>query len=213
MSIEIRKVRGFAFVEMRGPGTLKITQGNNESLAVHVPEYMLGDIESSVRHGRLMLGYRSPKVVGLKSRHEIISYHLTMTEIRWICQHGSGKIVAPDVDSDHVSIVVTGRGLVTVAELTADVLDSKITGAGRVIVAGDVESQYLTLSGSGSYMTSKLVSDFGSLRISGSGEANVSVSDRLDVVITGSGKVSYSGHPEIRKQIYGSGKISRIRRG
>lgn len=212
MTIEIREVDGFVFVELRGPGTLKITQGNSESLVVHAPEYMLGDIESSVRNERLMLGYRSPKVVTLKSRQEIISYHLTMTEIRGICHHGSGKIVAPDIDADHFSVLVTGSGLVAVAELTADVLESKITGAGRVIVAGDVESQYLNLSGSGSYVTRNLVSDFGSLRISGSGDANVSVSDQLDVVITGSGKVSYSGHPEIRKQIYGSGKISRIRR-
>ena len=79
-------------------------------------------------------------------------------------------------------------------------------------MAGDVETQSLALSGSGSFLAEDLVSDFADVRILGSGNAKISVSEELNVKITGSGQVTYGGYPGIEKLISGSGKLVRQRK-
>ncbi|MBQ75632.1 MAG: hypothetical protein CMQ20_11520 [Gammaproteobacteria bacterium] len=212
MSVEIRKAKRFDQVRFRGPGTLKITQGDSESLTIHAPAYVMEHVESEVIDTVLHLGYVSPKVVSLKVLHEVISYDLCMKDVRRLVLSGAGRIFIPDLDNDAVSAEVSGSGMIMLDNLTADRFDVVIGGSGSVKVAGDVEAQSALISGSGNYNAERLVSDFAHVRISGSGNANVSVSDDLNVVISGSGKVSYAGYPDISKLISGSGKLLRRRR-
>jgi Putative auto-transporter adhesin, head GIN domain len=212
MSVEIRQVSRFDQVRFRGPGTLKITQGDKESLTVHAPAYVMKHIESKVKDTVLCLGYVAPKIVSLRVNREVISYDLCMKDVRKLVLTGIGRLVVPDLDNDVVTVELMGAGKVSLDKLTADRLDVMISGSGNVRVAGDVEAQTLVISGSGNYDAERLVSDFAQVRISGSGNASVSVSDDLNVVISGSGKVSYGGYPDISKFISGSGKLLRRRR-
>lgn len=212
MSVEIRQVSRFDQVRFRGPGTLKITQGDKKSLTIHAPAYVMQHIESEVKDTVLHLGYVSPKIVSLRVNQEVISYNLCMKDVRRLVLTGAGKIVIPDLDNDVVTAEVMGSGQISLDNLTADRLDVVISGSGNVKVAGDVEAQSLLISGSGNYDAERLVSDFAQVKISGSGNANVSVSDDLNVIISGSGKVSYGGYPDISKLISGSGKLMRRRR-
>lgn len=212
MSVEIRQVSGFDQVRFRGPGTLKITQGDKESLTIHAPAYVMEHIESGVKDTRLLLGYVSPKIVSLRVRKEVISYDLHMKDLCRLVLTGAGRIVIPDLDNDVVAIEIMGSGHIFLDNLTADKLDVVISGSGGVKVAGDIETQSLLISGAGTYDAERLVSDFARVKISGSGNANVSVSDDLNVIISGSGKVSYGGYPDISKLISGSGKLLRRRR-
>ncbi|MCH7743594.1 MAG: DUF2807 domain-containing protein [Proteobacteria bacterium] len=212
MSVEIRQVSGFDQVIFRGPGTLKITQGDRESLTIHAPAYVMEHIESEVRGSLLRLGYVSPKIVSLRVNREVISYDLYTKEVCKLVLTGAGKIIIPDLDNDAVVLEVMGSGYISLDNLTADRLDVVISGSGSVQVAGDIEAQSVLISGAGTYEAERLVSDFARVKISGSGNANVSVSDDLDVIISGSGKVSYGGYPDISKLISGSGKLMRRRR-
>lgn len=212
MSVEIRKVTRFDQVRFRGPGTLKITQGDVESLTIHAPAYVMKHIESDVKDSLLRLGFVSPRVVSLKVHQEVISYDLCMKDVRKMRLTGTGKIVVPDLDNDVVTAEITGSGRIVMEHLTADQFDVVIRGSGNVKVAGDVEAQTLNISGSGNYEAERLVSDFAHIKITGSGDANVSVSDDLNVVISGSGKVSYGGYPDISKVISGAGRLMRRRR-
>lgn len=212
MTVELRDVARFDRVRFRGPGLLKITHDDQESLTVHAPAYLISDIASEVRNNTLNLGYVSPRVHRLAVHREIISYRLTMRDLRSLTLTGSGRIVVPDLDNDVIDVDVAGSGQVVMDNLTADRLDVIIRGSGSVMVAGDVEAQSLRLSGSGSYQAERLVSDFADVLVTGSGAAGVSVSDEFVVVINGSGTVTYSGYPEVIKQIRGSGKLVRRRR-
>ena len=212
MSIVARKVENFDRVRFRGPGTLKITECNEESLTIHAPEYVMTDIVSAVHDGLLKLGYVSPHIVFLKTHREVISYDLKMKDLRKVTLSGSGRILIPDLDNDHVTVVATGSGQIILEQLTADRFEAVISGSGLVKVIGDVEAQTIKVSGSGNYHAEKLISDFADVNISGSGHVNISVSDELAVTISGSGIVSYSGYPDIYKQISGSGKVVRRRK-
>ncbi|HIG44454.1 MAG: head GIN domain-containing protein [bacterium] len=212
MTVETRSVMKFDQVRFRGPGTLKIIQSDDESLTIHAPDYVLKNIQSEVVDGVLRLGYVNPHIVLLKVRREIISYDLKMKDVRRVTFSGTGRIVIPDLDNDHVSVLVSGSGQLSLEKLTADQFEANITGSGSVKAEGDVEVQRIKISGSGQYSSEKLVSDFADINVAGAGSVSVSVSDELSVVISGSGSVSYAGYPDVYKQITGSGKVTRRRK-
>ena len=212
MSVQVRQVSRFDQVRFRGPGSLKITQGDEESLTIHAPEYLINQIMSEVKDKSLHLGYVSPRVHSLQVHREIISYQLSMKDVRKIFVIGPGKVVVPDLDNDVVSVDVLGSGQLVMENLTADRFLVNISGSGSMIVAGDVESQTVKHSGSGEYKTERLVCDFATVNMSGTGSAAVSVNDELHVEISGSGNVSYAGYPELSRNISGSGKLTRRRR-
>ena len=156
MSVEVREVHRFDRVRFRGPGSLKITQGDEESLRIHAPAYLIDDIVSEVDDKTLQLGYVSPKVHQLQVHREIISYQLCMKDVRRVTLAGSGRILIPDLDNDAIGINVTGSGQVVLENLTADRFEVSISGSGSVAVAGDVETQSVKTSGSGGYNAERL---------------------------------------------------------
>jgi len=212
MSVEVRPVSGFRAVVFRGPGTLKITQGERESVKIHAPGYVMNDIEARVQDDTLHLGYVPPRVVRLRVWGEVISYDLVLKDLRRLSVRGSGKVIAPDIDVDALGVRLDGSARVHLQHLTADHFSLVLAGSGLVTIAGDVESQSLSITGSGRCQGEHLVSDFADVRISGSGSADVNASDELNVNVSGSGVVSYSGQPEVTKQVSGSGKVVRRRR-
>lgn len=212
MTVQVRDVKGFDSVRFVGPGILKINQRDRESLTTHAPSYVMKNIVSVVNNGELLVGYRSPKVVSLKVHREVISYSLSVRDLRKLRVTGIGRVIIPDLDNDHVRVDVSGTGQVTLERLTADRLEVVISGRGGVRANGDVEAQSVNISGAGSYQAQQLISDFGHVRVSGSGSADVSVSEDLEVVISGAGQVTYGGYPEIVKRISGAGKLIRRRR-
>ncbi len=212
MSIEVRDVARFDQVRFRGPGTLKISQTETESLSIHAPKYVMEHVVSDVRDGVLHLGYKSPKIMRLRVLREVISYDLCMKDIRKITVTGSGSVLVPDLDNDTVGIEVNGSGKVKLEHLTADAFRASIHGSGSVRATGDVENQSVQVNGSGRYESEHLVSDFAQVTLNGAGHVSLSVSDELNVIINGSGQVAYGGFPDISKAISGSGSLVRRRR-
>ncbi len=222
MSIEVRDVARFDQVRFRGPGTLKISQGDplsesgsqkrKESLTIHAPGYVMRHVISEVKDGVLHVGYKSPKVTRLRVLQEVISYDLCMKDIRKVTVTGSGSLLMPDIDNDAVTVELNGSGKAKIEQLTADSFIAIVHGAGVIRVEGDVETQSILMNGAGRFEAENLVSDYAQVTLNGSGKANVSVSDELNVVINGSGLVTYAGFPEINKHISGSGRLERRRR-
>ncbi|XOV89326.1 MAG: head GIN domain-containing protein [Pseudomonadota bacterium] len=212
MSAESRHVDKFDRVRFRGPGILKIVQGESESLQVQAPAYLLPDIESQVEAGELRLGVRARKIISLRVHREVISYTLTVRELNALKSSGLGRVLIPDIDNDRFRLELSGMGHVILEQLTADRLDVLISGAGTIHVKGDVEAQAIRISGAGHYKAQELVSDFASVEISGAGAADITVSEDLDVAISGAGHVTYAGYPELVKRISGAGSVSRRRR-
>jgi len=212
MSIEVRDVSRFDQVRFRGPGTLKITQTDKESVTVHAPAYVMEHIISEVKDGILHIGYKSPKITRLRVLKEVISFNLGMKDIRKIAVTGSGTVIVPDLDNDSVLVEISGSGKVNLDHLTADDFRATLHGSGYIRAQGDVETQSIVINGSGKYLSEHLVSDFAQVTLNGSGKVSISVSDELNVVINGSGEVTYGGFPDITKTISGSGALTRRRR-
>jgi len=203
----------FSRVRFRGPGMLKVVQGDTEQLTIDAPAYVMDAVEVSAVERELRLGYQHPEVIRLAVHRESIAFTLTVRELEYLCCKGVGaNVLVPDLDTDRAGIRLAGQGHIMLEHLTADKLEVRIDGAGLVDVAGDVEQQSLDISGAGHYRASSLVSDFASIRVSGAGKADVSVSTELEVNILGAGQVTYEGYPEIYRTISGLGYLKRRRR-
>ena len=211
MTIEVREVRDFSKVRLRGPGILKVTQSDHESLTIQAPRYGISQLQSIVVDEELLLGYVSIGPASLQLYREVITYDLHVKDLCQLCLTGVGRAVLPDMDSDVLVLQVKGAGEIRVDHLTADRLEVLIDGRGRVSVSGDVEAQSVVVRDAGDYQAETMISDFADLRVTGPGRAAISVNDRLRVAITGHGTVSYAGFPEIVKLISGSGRLQRHR--
>ncbi len=209
MIFQKRDIQAFSAVRFKGPGNMTISQAESRSLIIHGPKFYLEKIRSKVVDGVLEIGYFPDTVVSLDVLNQQISYELKLNDLRKIDAAGSGNIDMPDLDVDILCVKVKGSGNISMGNLTADKLEIHLNGAGEAVIAGDVESQTIQLSGAGKYHAEALVSDFAAIKITGSGSAELSVSEDLQVQITGSGNVTYDGYPDVTRNISGSGKLSR----
>ena len=109
--------------------------------------------------------------------------------------------------ADLNAIAVAGAGAVTTSNLRADRLAVEIGGAGRITVAGTVDSQVVTISGTGNYDGEELQSAIADVTVDGAAKAVVRVSTRLNATVDGVGSVQYIGNPQVTRKINGVGSV------
>lgn len=208
---EERRVAGFSEVYLKASGELDITQGDSEKLLIEAPRSYLDRVTTEVRHGRLVLGYKSkPFESGsmLSFRGDVpVKFHLTVKQLDRIALSGSGDITAHALVTDTLAIDSSGAGNVLIDALTAKELTVKLNGSSDIKLAGQVASQAVEIAGSGSYAARDLRSGSASVSVIGSADAVVWAVDSLAVSIAGSGDVRYHGQPKITQSVRGSGEV------
>jgi hypothetical protein len=205
MASETREARDFTEVELKGFGTLHLTQGETESLRLEGDDETLAQITTEVRNGRLIIDYKRKFLISWHTKQ--LDIYVTFKELRKARLSGSGVIQAESVQTFDLELDLSGSGKLAIERLTALRLQSEISGSGAVTLGGVVESQRLRVSGSGDYDATQLACDEAEIDISGSGSAQLRVEKRLRVNVSGSGKIEYIGNPQIERRVSGSGKI------
>ena len=183
---ESRMVHGFTEVVLSGSGHLVIEQTGTESLTITAEDNILPLLTSDVTGGRLDLGTKPTTAIFTTKP---IEYRLTVKDLTGLTVSGSGKA--------------------ELAQLRSTDLAVTLSGSGTIVLGGRVQTQNVTLSGSGSYQADTLVSQAATVHVSGSGAAEVSVSQTLHATVSGSGSIVYSGNPQVEQHISGSGHISK----
>jgi hypothetical protein len=209
VTIEVRQVRDFDRVRLQGPGILTIRQSNKECLTIHAPRYAIDGLQSRVVDGELLLGLLNAPVVSLQLHREVLSYDLQVKDLSRLQLTGSARAIIADLDTDRLTLVVSGAGKIRVEKLTADHLDINIKRSGQVQVSGDVEAQLVRVGHQGVYRAGQLISDFAELSVADLGQATITVNEALNVAISGNGSVTYVGYPEVQQVISGPGRLQR----
>jgi hypothetical protein len=181
---ERREVSGFTGVRLTSIGDLRIEQTGTESLTIDADADVLPQLTSNVSSGILELGV-APGTTLTTSRR--IVYRLTVATLD--------------------SIAVSGAGDATASNLRADRLTVEISGTGEMTLAGTVDSQAVTISGTGDYNGEDLQSATAEVTIDAAGDAVLRVSDRLDATVSGVGSVEYIGNPHVTKDVNGVGSV------
>lgn len=206
---ETRAVSGFSGVTLGGIGRLRITQGDEERLAIEATQQMHERITSDVKEGVLTLGLRKGSwLAGMRSRDRRVLYELTMRNISAITLSGVGDIEAGPVRSKRLDLTVSGGGRLTIGNLSAEELIVVLSGAGSCEVRGHAESQDVTVSGAGSYTARSLANATAKALVSGTGDVTISVRDTLDATVSGVGSIECHGDPTVFRRVTGVGSIT-----
>lgn len=181
---ETRTVSGFDRVEVSGDAKLIVDQGETENLTITSDDNLMGYLTSDLDGSRLILATKSGSFLKPTAP---ITYKLTVKKLSAIGASGSVTIDAKDIQTDSLTVAVSGSG--------------------EVSISGESNEQKIAISGSANYKGEGFNTKDASISISGSGKAVLAVSKRLDVEVSGAGEVRYIGDPTITKNISGTGIV------
>jgi hypothetical protein len=199
-------VSNFERIQINTFGEFIIEQGDEESLTIEAPRDYLRYITSEVQNNTLMIDTRRGFIGGPIQR---VTYTITVKNLEKISLEGAGAIKIFELDTDDLMINLTGAGSVEVDDLKADTLDVNLSSAGAIIIAGEVDSQEVAISGVGSYEAGDLYSNEAEILLTGAGSAVVWVENSLDVEVTGVGSVAYFGdNPDVYQNVSGLGSVN-----
>lgn len=186
---ETRQVSGFNRVELAGSGEVEIVLGEEESITIEAEDNLIDLIETRVTGNTLYIGFKpNTSVTSLRS----MRFTVYMKSLEGASINGSGRIEIPE--SNYES------------------LDLRVSGSGRILASGSVESLSAELPGSGSIDCKDLEAGLVDATISGSGDITVTVLKSLDARISGSGNVRYYGDPaSVNQVVSGSGNIRKMK--
>jgi len=204
-----RNLPKFSSVKLAISANVYLTQSNTQSLRIEASDKLLELIETEVNNGHLIIKWSKNNV-----RHsEKIKIYISMQEVTGLVISGSGDIISDSkINTDKINLAISGSGNISLQNLNANDIKSKISGSADIEIAGTqtANSLSIAISGSGDVKASELPVKNVKIKISGSGNCKVNVSDRLDAAISGSGDVYYKGRPIINGKVAGSGKIKSI---
>ena len=107
-------------------------------------------------------------------------------------------------------VEIAGMTNMTVAELQGDSFDMEINGAGSATVAGNVGTQVIDISGTGSYQAGDLKSDDATVIVSGASAITVWAVEDLHLDCDGAGKIDYYGSPRVTQDNAGMTVINSL---
>jgi hypothetical protein len=204
---ETRDVSGFTQVSFGISGNLFIKTGPQFSLVLEGDKNVLDDIETEVSGNKLVIrkeNWRS------SLRDEKVTVNLTMPQMEGLSVSGSGKAeLLTRLESDDLSLAVSGSGKILTTDMDADDLKCAISGSGDIILGGkgSVDDGEISISGSGSFSGEGVEIDHLDIGVSGSGNCVCNVIETLNASVSGSGDVLYSGNPKIDARVSGSGRV------
>lgn len=208
---EERVVSGFDRVAFAAHGSLSITQGDRESLTVTAESDVLPQITTEVRDGTLWLKYKSKSWWENLTRPNVrIEYALTVRELSGLSLSGAGKVTAPGIRTESLSLNVSGAGKLDFDSLEVNEFTLNLSGAGKCKVSGTTGTQTITISGAGKYKAPEFKSGDATVVLSGTGSVTLSVRDALTARISGAGKIGYYGSPTVTEKITGIGSVRNL---
>ncbi len=199
---EARSVSSFHSVSIGGMGELEVIQGPDEGLTIETDDNLLHYIQTGASGGHLVIEMSGANLRPTKTIH----YRLQVKNLNAIQLSGSLSACAPEIKTGQLDLGISGSGNIKIGRLEAQKVTARISGSGHFELAGEVASQAVHISGSGTQNAKDLRCQNAEVSISGSGDAILWVQERLSASISGSGSVNYYGRPQVDIHTSGSGR-------
>jgi hypothetical protein len=207
---ESRQVADFNAISVEYPAEITIRQGSSESLEIEAEDNLLPQLTAEVRNGTLYLENGEQNWRERVNPSEPVLISITVVELNKVQFPTAGKMQIEGLETDSLSVSVSGAGDVTLTEVVAGELEFSLSGAGNIAADGESESLRLRISGLGNFNGGDLQSQDVDVQISGAGSATVWVEQTLDASISGAGSIEYYGDPDVNERISGVGNVSKI---
>ncbi|MBN1295333.1 DUF2807 domain-containing protein [bacterium] len=201
--VDQRNVEAFTGIRVNGSMDVTVTQGEQQTVAVHGEENLIPLIETIVRDDTLVIGSRN----GIVSSQEI-RVIITIPRLNAVQVDGSGEIEATGVwTGEEFVAVVNGSGDITVKMCDVDRITCRVSGSGDATLSGSTRELTCHLNGSGDIDASEMAAVQANAELHGSGDIRIRASATLNAKVVGSGDIHCTGDAEITRSIVGSGSI------
>lgn len=210
---ETRSLPAFSRIDINGQAEVTLRQGPKEAVTIEASSQALPRIHTEVHDNTLVITPEGQQhwwdwvLGGGRTRTPRIT--IDFTRLERIDAAGAVKVSADTLKADDLRLDLAGACTLRVAELQATRLRLDGSGAVKAEMGGRVGTQFVDLSGAGSYQAADLASETTVLRVSGAGKAVVNVASKLKVEVSGAGAVEYIGDPKVEQQVSGVAKIRR----
>lgn len=197
----------FNIINLEMEADIIFKQGPNTSLEIEAPQDLIPHIKTSVFQNKLTIGIKNNFCYFNK---KTVKIYIESPEIEAIDIEGNGDFkVENKINTQHLSIDISGSGNFYIDSLAAETLSCSISGSGDIYAAGTdtLAEQKIKISGSGDINLINIPAQNTDISISGSGNCKVYTINELDIKISGSGDVIYRGTPQLNSNITGSGSI------
>lgn len=211
---EERDVSGFSGISLRGFGRVRLQQTGRESVEVRAPKRWMSRIETRVRNGTLILGFKKRVFpifhVPFRGRDEI-EFTVTADVIDKLGISGAGTFETDRLRSEDLRIGVSGAGRLTFRGIDAKSVRVSISGNGKV-ESDQVRAKEISISSSGiaKLALNDVATETFEASLSGSGRVEATGSARdAELRISGAGSLLLERLKTARckARISGTGKI------
>ena len=193
----------FTKIKLKIAADVYVTQGDTQKVEVKGQQNVIHQMDLDVNGETWEI-----ELDDCVRNYDELKVYITIPEIKELNISGSGMIYGENNFAvGDLKLRISGSGDIDLGLTESTDVDSKISGSGKIKLAGVADRFKLHISGSGDYRAFDLETEDGDIKISGSGDAEVTVNDELDVEISGSGDVYYKGDPDLRLDISGSGNV------
>ena len=115
------------------------------------------------------------------------------------------------LETERFALSISGAAKVRLSGIAVKSLETRLSGAADVEMAGSADRHDVHMSGAGSVHASKLAVKNATVVISGAGSCAVNATNELDARISGAGSVSYTGDPRVTQRVSGAGSVRQVR--
>jgi hypothetical protein len=168
-----RSVASFNAISNSAPASVSIEVGKAQSVSASGSQEFLDLLVTEVADGELRIHLKDRHTSNLKGDARVV-------------------ITVPKLTRYDMS----GAGETTIAHMSGDALDVRMSGAGSLRANGTVKRLKLALSGVGSVDARDLHADEVEARVSGVGSVKVYAATTLDAAVGGVGSLTYYGDPK-----------------
>ena len=190
---ELRDVSGFTKVSVGGTIQSKITVGGEFRVVVRTEQDMLEKIKTTVKDGRLRVGYERGYWNNKKDREYKRKTKVLVT------------ITLPTMDA----LSISGASVSNVEGVNSDKLKIDVSGASKVVISGNANDVDIDLSGA-SYLNAKqFFTQFAKVDASGASSTRINIASELKADASGASSIQYIGSPSVSKDTSGASSVSK----
>ena len=198
VTTESRELSNFNALNVGGALNVIIEISDVYSVKIETDENLQDNVKAEVRDQVLYI-----KSSTIKNPTKLNAY-ISMPELTYLNASGATEVKGKSlIEKDEFKLTASGASSVSL-DLDVQYLESSISGAADVTLAGVAKTHKLDLSGAGSLKAKGLVSSKAIYNVSGASDAAINVTDEVVGEKKGVAKVSIIGEPT--KSITSSGK-------
>ena len=201
---ETRSLHQFNGVRTSGSIDVEVMNDPTQLVKIEADDNIMQYVITKVQDGMLDVQLKP----NFNYREINAKVYVSAASLTKLAVAGSGSITSKDtlVNADEIEFKVSGSGdIIAVADAPA--IKASIGGSGTINLHGRTKDFNCSITGSGDFKCSNLLSEKTTASITGSGTAHVFVSVHLLAKVTGSGDIYYAGHPAVEIHKTGSGTI------